>query len=550
MKRFFQYIKTRLVLTSKIYRANKFKEGTREHLAYVLSRSKRIKENYFRTCIIVLLLFIIDILGFFLDSKFQYFNNMVKTHKMFFIYSMILLICFFVSMAVRGHIHFTYSDKFDENDKIFCFYYMIFWILYYIFVCVNIRGYIALGHVGMKDLLVFMLLIVLGFVVPIFDFYELLIALPFLIWEFISMRSLFLATGITDDPKANSLAATIGLTIAASLISAFLNYNEAMRNFYNEALMEQYGDREKLKSNKIFSEIYDEVYEINLTTKSQSILLTSDKYKYIANSIKLPYDSWIELYAKNLIHPDDQNLFVTKLSYTNVLKVKNERIYFEARCLTKNDQYVWTSFLFLQTNFKKDKDVFGFLLTQDIDSQKTIQAKLKSEAERDLLTNLYNKITTQNLIEAYLLSEGATGTHAMILMDIDSFKIINDTIGHSEGDRILAMFADCMKQSFRDSDIISRVGGDEFLVFMKNINSIALVCDKLNKFLSAFKNKGIEMDIDIRLSASIGISIFRKDGITYDELFKKADFALYKAKKTGKDQYKFASSYQEGEESE
>lgn len=550
VSKFFKYIKKRVILTSKIYRANKFKEGTREHLAYVLSRSKRIKENFFRTIIIIVLLLTVNVFGFFLDSKFKYYNNMVKTHKMFFLYSMILLLCFFISMVVRGHLHLKYGGDFDENDKIFRFYYMTFWILYYIFVCVNMRGYIALGQVGMKDLLIFMLLIVLGFVVPIYDFYELLLSLPFLIWEFISIRSLFLATGIKVDPKANSLVATIGLTIAASLVSAFLNYNEAMRNFYNEALMEQYGEREKLKSNTIFSEIYDEVYEINLSTKSQSILLTSDKYKSIANAIKLPYDAWIELYAKNLIHPDDQTLFLTKLSYTNVLKTKNERIYFEARCLTKNDQYVWTSFLFLQTSFEKDKDVFGFLLTQDIDSQKTIQAKLKSEAERDLLTNLYNKITTQNLIEAYLTSEGATGTHAMILMDIDSFKIINDTIGHAEGDRILAMFADCMKQSFRESDIISRVGGDEFLVFMKNINSIALVCDKLNKFLSAFKNKGIEMDIDIRLSASIGISIYRKDGITYDALFNKADFALYKAKKTGKDQYKFASSYQEGEESE
>ncbi|MDO5014510.1 MAG: GGDEF domain-containing protein [Clostridia bacterium] len=543
MQRFYKYLQSRLRVINQIYRANKFKGGTQEHMAYVTSRSKRIKENFLRAGFVIFVLLILDIVGFVLDARFSAFNDMVNNHKNFYVYSFILLFCLFVAMMIRGFSHLKYSTRLNDDDKVFRFYYMIFWILYYIFVSLNIRCFVSVGVVGLKEMLIFMLFIVFGFVVPIYDFYELIIVVPLIIWEFINMRLLFAACGLIT-PRSNLTNVTV-ITIVVAFLSALFNYTESMRSFYNEALMDQYGKREKRKSFKIFSEIYDEVYEINLSSKTQAPLINNNKYK--STPIDLSYDLWIELSAKNLIHPDDQNLFMTKLSYLNVVKLKKERIYFEARRLTEQDQYIWTSFLFLKASFEKDKDVYGFLLLQDIDSQKTTQAKLKSEAERDLLTNLYNKITTQNLIETYLSREGASGTHAMILMDIDSFKMINDTLGHARGDEILSLFAACMKQSFRESDILSRVGGDEFLVFMKNINSIALVCDKLNKFLSSFKSKGIEMDIDTRLSASIGISIFRKDGSTYEELFSKADMSLYKAKKTGKDQYKFASSYDEEE---
>ena len=130
----------------------------------------------------------------------------------------------------------------------------------------------------------------------------------------------------------------------------------------------------------------------------------------------------------------------------------------------------------------------------------------------------------------------------MIIIDIDNFKTINDTRGHAVGDQILLAFAAELNKNFRETDILGRAGGDEFVVLIKNVQSIAMICDKLQHLSSSFKKYGIDHGFPGRLSTSIGVAMFNKDGRTYEELFKKADAALYEAKRNGKDQYKFSIS--------
>ncbi len=127
--------------------------------------------------------------------------------------------------------------------------------------------------------------------------------------------------------------------------------------------------------------------------------------------------------------------------------------------------------------------VVGIL--SDIDEQKRKLQTAEESAMKDPLTQLYNKVSTKALIEEYISANQNQG--AFMMLDIDNFKRVNDTLGHLYGDAVLSELAHTLKSLFRDTDIIGRVGGDEFVVFMTNINELAVIRTKAERILSAFK---------------------------------------------------------------
>ena len=139
--------------------------------------------------------------------------------------------------------------------------------------------------------------------------------------------------------------------------------------------------------------------------------------------------------------------------------------------------------------YTENKEEFKLMqLLQDIDDRKTSEVRLKNAAQTDPLTKLYNKTTTQKMIDKYLEGEGAGGSHAFIIIDLDEFKSINDTHGHFAGDDVLIQLSKELRSYFRESDILGRIGGDEFVAFIKNVQSVALVCDKVQRLSASFKN--------------------------------------------------------------
>ncbi|MDR3076277.1 MAG: diguanylate cyclase [Synergistaceae bacterium] len=181
------------------------------------------------------------------------------------------------------------------------------------------------------------------------------------------------------------------------------------------------------------------------------------------------------------------------------------------------------------------------------DAMKSMEHKIKEyisnlsivtvKAETDALTGLWNRDTFRQRVELYLrdnLSPG--GVDAFLMIDVDYFKEVNDTFGHITGDTVLVECAQAMKYVMRDSDLIARQGGDEFVIFCKSIGGEAIaenkarqVCEVLRKIFPRGSGKHI--------TASIGVSIAPRDGSAYEELFKTADSAMYKAKKLGRDRY-------------
>lgn len=154
-------------------------------------------------------------------------------------------------------------------------------------------------------------------------------------------------------------------------------------------------------------------------------------------------------------------------------------------------------------------------------------------AQTDALTGLCNKETTK-LRTDELLSEDSEGTHAFLIIDMDGFKQINDVHGHATGDIVLQIFGHLLKNTFREGDILGRIGGDEFVVVMKNVQTKDIATKKAGELLAKTQGYKIEELQGKNISISIGISMAPQDGDCYMDLYKRADQALYQAKRTGK----------------
>lgn len=168
----------------------------------------------------------------------------------------------------------------------------------------------------------------------------------------------------------------------------------------------------------------------------------------------------------------------------------------------------------------------------DISEEAAEKKVLVNKSQVDGLTGLYNAITTKELILDRINNRSKGKVDAFILLDLDFFKKINDEFGHLMGDKVLEHVGKNIKLTFRNTDIVGRIGGDEFCVYMKGIPSVSFVQIKCQQLLKKLIYKENE---DVHVSISIGISLVNGDE-SYEDLFKMADEALYKAKENGRGQ--------------
>lgn len=157
------------------------------------------------------------------------------------------------------------------------------------------------------------------------------------------------------------------------------------------------------------------------------------------------------------------------------------------------------------------------------------------KAELDGLTGIYNKITTERKI-AEALAGTDEGRHALLVFDIDNFKEVNDEEGHLIGDHTLKIVADLISSNFRNTDIVGRIGGDEFVVFMKNVTDESQVESKAQDLIRLLYFKP-NLTIPANVSFSVGIAFTGEGSYHYETLFKRADEALYFCKKNGRNRY-------------
>ena len=168
--------------------------------------------------------------------------------------------------------------------------------------------------------------------------------------------------------------------------------------------------------------------------------------------------------------------------------------------------------------------------------------RIQELEKQDTLTKLYNKEYSRRIIEDFLNEKGTKAHHALMIVDIDNFETVNQSLGYLFGDTVLVNIADSLRKNFYDTDIASRIGGDEFLIFIKNVENTDLLKEKAEKINSVFRNTYTGEDRNYQMSCSIGIAVYPDDGKDYMELFLKADSALLY---TRENKEKFYSFYHE-----
>lgn len=179
---------------------------------------------------------------------------------------------------------------------------------------------------------------------------------------------------------------------------------------------------------------------------------------------------------------------------------------------------------------------------RDITERKATEAKIIHLAHFDALTDLPNRRLVQDRIQQAIVSAERAGTEfAVMFIDLDKFKNINDTLGHDIGDRLLEMVAQRLTESLRAQDTVGRQGGDEFIVLLASLHSAEDAACVAQKILDTL---GEPFEINgqtLRSGASIGIATYPQDGTTVEALLKNSDTAMYSAKEAGRNNYQFFS---------
>jgi len=237
----------------------------------------------------------------------------------------------------------------------------------------------------------------------------------------------------------------------------------------------------------------------------------------------------------NYLHPDDKENFLLSIKslqdgspdQTLMLRFRN-----------KQGEYRYLEvFLAIQ-------DDFYFFAALDVTLRETEKERLEVMAYYDRLTGLPNRsLFFDRLQQVVAQSLREQGKAALLFIDLDGFKEVNDTLGHDAGDTVLKVISDRLTSLVRKADTVARLGGDEFVVILSQINSEQ---DALNVAQKIIDFVGQEIPLEsgavARVGASIGISFCPEDGVTIDDLLLASDNAMYASKRKGKNTFSLASA--------
>ncbi|MBN1036627.1 diguanylate cyclase [Clostridium botulinum] len=303
--------------------------------------------------------------------------------------------------------------------------------------------------------------------------------------------------------------------------------------------------------NELMDEILKNKMKLKLSEESYRVIMeqTDDIiFEWDINKDRISYsDNWNhkfnyrpvikgkDLDTLNIIYEEDKEKFneiIEEIRSTNEYRECKVR-------LRKNysGEYIWCKFRINVILDDKNCPIKVIGVITDIDHEKRENEKLLFKAQRDSLTEIYNKITSQDMIEECINNSVEGDKHVLFIIDVDDFKSINDTLGHLTGDSVLKDISIKITEIFNENSIIGRIGGDEFIVFLKNIESENCIHKKAEQLVKGFR-ESYTGKVDVyKVSGSIGIARYPENGITLEELFSNADKALYCAKKQGKDTY-------------
>lgn len=286
------------------------------------------------------------------------------------------------------------------------------------------------------------------------------------------------------------------------------------------------------------NEASDGLWEWNI---EQDSLYVSPKLKqmrgYGPEEDASTVDFWI-----NGIHPDDKN---------RVLAVMQEHLQgrtdkFEAKYRLRNraGHFIWVD----DRGKISKRDAQGNPaivagMVQNVTDQVALQERLENQAARDELTGAFNRRVCREILEQQIITSRINGeSFAVVFLDIDYFKSINDQYGHRKGDIVLKAFVKTVEEHLREDDILFRWGGEEFLLILPHLDESKQyhVADKICKTIEA-NHIVLDDHTEISLTVSMGVSSYPAHGSTRSQLIEKADIAMYRAKANGRNRVEIFS---------
>ncbi|HGM3505847.1 TPA: diguanylate cyclase [Clostridioides difficile] len=303
---------------------------------------------------------------------------------------------------------------------------------------------------------------------------------------------------------------------------------------------------QKLEYQKLLSqsteELYENIFEIDVTNNRAGCEDENRYFHEFGLGLNTPYDEALYTIATKQIKEEYAQGYLDTFLPENVLKCYNSginNISYDFLIKNSEENYHWMRINARIFFWTSDESVRMISYRENIDEEKNRELVLLERSQRDSLTGLYNKGVTEEFISSFLKNKNNQDLeHVFLIFDIDDFKNVNDKYGHAFGDFVISEFALELKSQFREDDIIGRIGGDEFVVLIKNFNSNNYVLmEKLERFCSKINQKKFAEQAEFSIACSVGVAMYPEHGYVYSELYEKADQALYYAKSHGKNSY-------------
>ncbi|MDO3381502.1 putative bifunctional diguanylate cyclase/phosphodiesterase [Gilvimarinus algae] len=252
----------------------------------------------------------------------------------------------------------------------------------------------------------------------------------------------------------------------------------------------------------------------------------------ICDILKLKRTELLQLSCSELVHPDDWSLDEEQRS--QMAQGRIERYTVEQRLSQAHGRVIWARLTYSRAG-TNSKGGFYTLIIEDISESRRLSNELSFQATHDALTGLYNRRAFERrLTDSLKRARSEAATHALCFIDLDQFKVVNDTSGHFAGDRLLQQVVDLFRSSLRDCDMLARLGGDEFAMILENCNlqTAGKIAEKLRAALESFRFSWDGRQYDV--SCSIGVVSISKADRDTESLMRAADIACYIAKENGR----------------
>lgn len=262
--------------------------------------------------------------------------------------------------------------------------------------------------------------------------------------------------------------------------------------------------------------------------------------QFMADLFQDPLNELIGRHYLMLVDPEERSVAAEKLT---VALTDRDLITDLERRYIRSDQTLFWGHLTARPLIDIQGALTGMVaVIADITERRKTEQRIQFLAHHDPLTGLPNRLLVEDrFLQTLSRAERAKKKAALVFIDLDHFKEVNDSLGHDVGDDLLREVARRLESTLRDTDTISRHGGDEFLIILAEIRDVETITEVVEKVLTQLKQPVVLNGHEITVSSSIGVAVAPDDGRTFESLLKKADTAMYHGKEAGRNTYRFYS---------